>query len=882
MDTAGSLFRIYYALPPLLNCDEVPTGLLTGFAKAVNMFSKNRIIRLKDMVWVLEGGGNFRDDLYSEYKNNRVETTEEFKNQFKIVLEWIEKMGFPTIKKANYEADDVIATLAKRYEEMDYKVFIISADKDFTQLVSENIKLIKPDKMSKIFALEDVEKNYKVTPSQFIDYQSLIGDPIDNVPGVKGIGKVWAAKLLNQFKTLDNLYAKLDEVSPAIRKKLETGKEDAFLSRELVTLKDDLELEMPKFKDIGKQPLVKIIEDLIKYDISSIVNELVKNKFFDKEYVDKLSPNGFTFKENLVLDRDNLEHILENIQDGTVVAFDTETTGLDPHRAEIVGISFAFDKSFGFYIPISHSFLGSDGQIPKDEIKSLLHHFTRFKLVGHNAKFDRHVIYSNFGINFDFFADTIILGWLKRPGNSVSLDNLSYYYLKHKKIKFKEIVEEGLDFSSVDFETACRYSVEDAVATLRLYQFFTKAENLKPKFLKLAFRIENKVSHIIGNMERFGIKIDLDYLLEVKKQFEEDIEKTKLEIFAEAKHELNLNSPKQIAEVLYEELKITSKVKKTEEKVLREIEHKHPIIGKILKYRELHKLLSTYVLPLQELEKDGRVKTSFLQTGTSTGRLSSRDPNLQNIPIDSNIRKAFVAEDGYSLLFLDYSQIELRLLAHLSGDEGLIEAFKQDEDVHTVVANKLGVSREIAKTVNYGLLYGMGSSKLAQTLDIDYKLAKDILENYFNLFPMFKEYSYYKAREILDIGYAKTILGRERYFFIDVNSFVSYAEYQRNLDTAYREAFNTLFQGSVADLIKTAMVKIYKEIQDKNIPARPLLQIHDELIFEVRDDVVSDVSKDFKKIMEKSLRLKVPLKVNTFIGKNWGDLTSTSLRERLD
>jgi len=860
VDTFGFLFRSFYAIPPLYNRDGVPTNLLTGFVKLIQQFQK--LFSIQKMVFALEGGDNFRKEISKDYKSNREQAPEEFRFQAEVVLSWIEKMGFPTIQDNRYEADDIIASLSKIYSEKGYRVYILSADKDFIQLLDEVVSIIKPESM-KIFGVEDAIKKYKIYPSKFIDYQALVGDAVDNVPGVAGIGKKSAENLLNQFERLEDIYNNLDKIRPSISKKLQAGKELAFQSRELVTLKRDLKISpLPDTSSIPDEPLKMIVDELIDYELEEALKYLQKKGEVTKEYIERRENKNFEFEYITIRDIERLREVVSKIEDGTLIAFDTETTGVDVWSDKIVGFSFTDRVDKGYYIPIRHNFLGVEEQISEDELRDILEEFKRFRLVGHNFKFDKHIIYNTFGVELPLFADTIILAWLKNPSKSLSLDNLAYTLLKHKTIKFKDIVPKGENFSSVDFESASKYAVEDVVVTLRLFYKFE--ELLSDNLFSMGLDFEVQLSELLYHMEREGISVDIDRLKTVEIDFNREIEDIKREIFALAGGEFNLNSPKQVAEILFDRLKIPSKKRATDEMTLKSINGDYPIIEKILKYRELFKIVSTYLIPLQKYGKVGRVKTTFIQTGTATGRLSSKNPNLQNIPVESGVRNGFVSKDCYSLLSLDYSQIELRFFAHFSEDSEFTKAFQNGEDIHLMVAKKLGVDRKVAKTVNFGLLYGMGYKKLAYTLNIKDEEAKEILKNYFKMFPDISKFQDRVNERLSHNWFIETILGRRRYFRPPTS--------QREEALIYREAFNTLFQGSSADLIKMAMVKIGNLIDREGLDVKPLLQIHDELIFEVRDKFISEYSQKFRDIMERAIPLNVPLVVNSKSGKSWGEM----------
>ncbi len=860
VDTFGFLFRTYYAIPPLYNRDGFPTNLLTGFVKLVQQFQK--LFSIQNIVFTLESETNFRKEISKSYKSNRDKTIpEDFKKQAEIILSWIDKIGFPTIRIANYEADDIIASIAKQYSKKGYRIYILSEDKDFIQLLNENIYIIKPSTME-LFGIDDAIQRFGIHPSKFVYYQALVGDKIDNISGVPGIGPKWATKLLTQFQSLKDIYNNLDRVNTNIAKKLDSGRDYAFQSLKLVTLKDDLNIPpLSTTSSISNEPLSMIVDDLIKYELDSALKYLIKQGIITREYIEKREEKNFQFQNITIIDINELQKIIRDIPENSLVAFDTETTGADIWTSNIVGFSFAYEYDKGYYIPIDHNYLGAE-QIEKEELQTILEEFQRFRIIGHNFKFDRHIIYKSFGVDIAPFADTMILAWLLHPTEKLSLDDLSYRLLKHKKIKFKDIMPKKGNFADVDIDIASRYSVEDSIATLRLFE---KLQELLPnRLFEMGIGLENRISAILYKMEREGIEVDIDYLNKLEIETKERLDTAQNRIYEFAGEEFNLNSPKQVGNILYGKLQIPSRTKKTDEITLKSIGGRYPIIEKLLEYREEFKLLTTYIRPLKSYGEIGRVHTTFIQTGTATGRLSSKNPNLQNIPTGSKIRNSFIAKDGYMLLSLDYSQIELRLLAHFSEDKKLIEIFQNGGDIHSIVAQQLEVDRRIAKTVNFGIIYGMGYKKLGSTLQISDNRAREILERYFSMFPGISKFRQKFLEQFEKDLYVETLLKRKRYFH-QPNS-------KREKEAISREAFNTIFQGSTADIVKMAMVEIDREIEISNLPAKLLLQIHDELIIEVAKENLSDIQERFKSIMKNVYTLKVPLIVNSKSGKRWGEM----------
>jgi len=857
IDTFGFLFRNFYALPSLKSKKGIPTGMITGFMNFIASLGKD--FPTDYVLFALDSEEkSFRNDIYKEYKANRSEVPEDLKTQLPIAIELIKKMGFKTIQMPGFESDDIIASLAKIAAQKGIKVKIISYDKDMYQLIDDDkIVIFDPLKKMEINEKKCIEK-YGIHPKDFIDFQALVGDSSDNVPGVKGIGVKTAAKLINQYHTLENIYSHIDEIKGALKKKLIQGKENAFLSRELVKLKTDLfeDINLEEFKYPEINPILKIADDLIELDITSIINRVKKDGLFVKTSLPKME-----FEAILIENEKELFEIIGKIED--LVAFDTETDSLE--NPNIVGFSFAFEENKAYYVPINHFYLGVEKQISQDIALKAIEKILSKKVIGHNLKFDFKML-RKYNIKTPTpYCDTMILAWILDPDASVSLDSVANRYLNYETIKYKEITKNKKNFAEVNIKDATKYAAEDALISLKLYKTLKNQiwedvkwdiDNIEMPFIKLLIDMENE-----------GIKVDLKYLKELENKLNEKIEEIKKEIFNLAGSEFNINSTKQLSYILFEVLKLPPKKKiktgySTDEKVLNSLKNLHPIAGKILEYRKFEKMQSTYIKPLQEYAKDFKIYTTFLQTGTATGRLASKNPNLQNIPTstDINIRNAFVTDKLF--VSLDYSQIELRLLAHFSEDEHLINAFLEDKDIHLETAKKLFQNpekfRNIAKSINFGLIYGMGAKKLAETINVSTKEAKEFIEKYFQNFPTVKTFLEEIKLKARENGYVETLLKRRRFFnFSSTNA--------RNIANYEREAVNTIFQGSAADIIKKAMIEIKNEFTDSKM----LLQIHDELIFEIENK--EDAFK-YKEIMENVFRLKVPLKVGISFAQKWGEL----------
>ena len=896
IDTFGFFFRSFYALPPLTNKHGFPTGLLTGFMNFIALLHKDHSSDY--LIFALDAKGpTFRSEIDPNYKANRSPAPDDLIKQLPIAIDWIDKMGYKSLSLSGYEADDMIASVVHHAREQGYLVRIVSHDKDLYQLIEDDLVVLVDAISKKVLNEKHCTEKYGVDPSQFIDYQALIGDTADNVPGVKGIGKVTAQKLLEQFGSLDIMYERLDEVMPVrIRGLLDTYRDDAFRSRKLVTLKADVfeDMDFSEYAMHFDNPFLPIFDDLVHYEMNGVLRSLKAKALFDESQelpsVEKPTTPSVCASEqgcSVLIDNDEaLEHHIAAIAADALVAFDTETTGLDYHNDVLVGFSFSTDGKTGYYVPIAHSYLGVGTQVSVSAAKKAITEIFKRKVIGHNIKFDLHFVTRYLGVErLQIHADTMVLAWLGDSGRSLSMDSLSQSLFGHEMIHFKDTVKKGESFASVAIEDACQYAAEDAYITMRLYDVLIKQLELKggKEALSEANAVEFPFTSTLLGMEREGIAVDVNALELFKTEVSKELTSLTQTIHEACGTVFNLNSPKQLGTILFETLalphgKKTKTGYSTDESVLEGLKNEHPVIAMLLQYREYHKLYSTYIEPLMALAKsdqNSRIYTSFVQTGTATGRLSSKNPNLQNIPVKTalgmRIREAFVAPKGKKLIGIDYSQIELRLLAHFSEDSVLVNAFKQGRDIHMQTAISLfgeeeaSAKRNIAKTVNFGLLYGMGAKKLSDTLGISTKEAKGIIERYFETFPSVKSYFSGIVEQAKELGYVETLLHRRRYFNFSTATPMLKAAYER-------EAVNTVFQGSASDLIKLSMNAIDNMIRSEGLRARMLLQIHDELIFEVDEDVAQEYACRFVDVMEGILELRIPLKTSMHIGKHWGEL----------
>lgn len=872
IDTFGFFFRLFYALKNFKNSKGEPSGMVSGFANFI--YSLKNEYKSDYIIFALDSKGKtFRSEIDPNYKTNRTPPPPELLAQIPICIEMIEKMGFVSISKEYYEADDIIASVVKSCNDKDIFVRIITQDKDLYQLIKDGkVSIYSPISKNDYDEAACLEK-YGVKPSQIKDFLALCGDSADNIPGVKGIGAKGAKNLLDEFGNIEEIYENLSFVRNERSKNLLLeGKENAFLSKKLASLYEDLDLEdlIEKSVYTQEEPLLRVLDYLERFELNSLLKKLKANS--------QNRNQNLGFKATLILDENTLFDKLESLESESIIAFDTETTGLNAREAKIVGFSFCVSENEAFYVPLNHTYLAVPSQISMQTAKRALGQIYSHFIIGHNLKYDFAIIENNFKLTPPKkYADTMILAWLYNPSLRVNMDDLALRLFDYKTLHFESVVKKGENFASVELEKACNYAAEDAYITLRFYLYFLK--NLEPNLLKLGFESEFNFIEVLRKMEQSGIKLETQKLQNLMQEFEKEIKLLSEEIYTLCDDKFNLNSPKQVGDVLFEKLKLPSAKKtktgySTDEKVLENLVDKHPVVSKILAYRELAKLYSTYCEPLLKLalkDENSRIYSSFLQTGTATGRLSSKEPNLQNIPAHGQYAKdyksCFIAEDGFSFISLDYSQIELRMLAHFSEDEKLLEAFKNDEDIHARTAIMIFgennyETRSVAKSINFGLIYGMGYKTLSQNLKIEASLAKEYIEKYFANFTSIKSYFERVKNEAKINGYISTLSGRKRYFDFANAKPMQVAMYER-------ESINSILQGSAADIIKLAMLELYKELDaDKRL----ILQIHDELIFEVKDELCEKFEKRARDIMENIVKLKVNLKTSSSIAKNWGDL----------
>ena len=909
IDGSGYIFRAYYALPPLSRkSDGLPTGAVSGFCSMLfklleDSRADDSIHKPTHFAVIFDSARKtFRNDIYSEYKANRAEAPDDLAPQFKYIRKSVEAFNLPSIELLNYEADDLIATYAKKITDAGAKVTVISSDKDLMQLVSDKIRLYDPMK-SKVIGEKEVIEKFGVKPGQVIDVQSLAGDSSDNIPGVPGIGVKTAAELINKYKNLDTLLKKASEIPQNKRREtLLENKDKALLSRQLVTLKDDVpvkdDLRSFIFKDVNKENLFNFLRDmefnrLLSQAISFYGEENVNisNKENDKNKISKI--NTKLYKS--ILNEKDLDKLIKTLNEKSSIAVDTETSSLNPLDADLVGISFSHAPNEAFYIPIAHKNIkGLKKEIVIKKIKPILED-PSIKKIGQNMKYD-FIIFQNNGIKVEPIEDTMLLSYTLDAGNNRhNMDTLSEIHLGHKTISYKELVGTGkkqLNFSDINLEEATKYAAEDADVTLRLYNLLLERVN-NEKLNKIYDIFEKPMIKLLSKLEINGIKVDSIYLKKLSKKFEEKLKKIEKEIYKISGKEFNIGSPKQLGEIIYNDLKI-AKLKKTRKgslatnaKILEDLAltgHKFPSL--ILDWRQVSKLKSTYTDALQDHinKKTKRVHTSFLLAATNTGRLASSNPNLQNIPIKTadgkEIRKAFIAEKNNILISADYNQIEMRILADMADVKELKKAFKNNQDIHSLTASQVfGVSinkvnddfRRKAKAINFGIIYGITQYGLAKQIGVSNQEALEFINAYFKKFPEIKEYMNSTIGACRKQGYVTNIFGRRIHLRGINDKNFSVRSFQE------RAAINAPIQGSAADIIRLAMIKIDKILEkNKKNKAKMLLQIHDELIFEClkKDEI------QIKKIIKEAMvsvsasdhhMFSIPLEVSINSGNNWGE-----------
>lgn len=916
LDAYALIYRAYYALikNPRINSKGFNTSAIMGFVNTLeDVLKKEQPTHIG--IAFDPAGPTFRHEAFEQYKAQREETPEAIRLSVPIIKDIIRAYRIPILEVPGFEADDVIGTLATEAGKQGIKTYMMTPDKDYGQLVSDNVFMYRPkygDKEFEVMGVEEVKAKFDIqSPSQVIDMLGLMGDSADNIPGCPGVGEKTAQKLIAQFGSIENLLEHTHELKGAIKTKIENNRQQIEFSKFLATIKTDvpvtLDMESLKRKSINEEELRKIFEEL---EFRTLIDRILKSEkktavstsptsssqgdlfgFFASESTDDSKNSILQSLETLKYDYQLIDteekraDFLQNILTKDFFSFDTETTGTEPITAELVGMSFSYAENQAFYVPVPAN--REEAQKIVDQFKPLLENKQTLK-IGQNIKYDMLVL-GNYGIEVQGpMFDTMIAHYVLQPELHHGMDYLAEVYLKYNTIKIEELIgpkgKNQKNMRDLSPASVYKYACEDADVTLKLKSILEK--ELKTNGVEeLFWNIEMPLVPVLAYMERNGVRIDTNALKETSTHFTARMHQIEEEVHQLAGIEFNIASPKQVGEVLFDRLKITEKAKKTKtgqyvtsEEVLESLRGKHEIVGKILEHRGLKKLLGTYIdaLPLLINPQTGHIHTSFNQTVTATGRLSSSNPNLQNIPIRNEegkeIRKAFIPDEGCEFFSADYSQIELRIMAHLSGDPHMIEAFQKELDIHAATAAKIykeeisEVTREQrskAKTANFGIIYGISVFGLAERLNVDRKEAKELIDGYFANYPHVKEYMDQSIRIAKEQGYIETIFKRKRYL-PDINSHNAVVR-----GYAERNAINAPIQGSAADIIKVAMIQIYQRFRTEGIKSKMILQVHDELNFSVLPEEKQKVQQIVIEEMERAYKMKVPLRADCGWGQNW-------------
>lgn len=913
LDAYALIYRAYYALikNPRINSKGFNTSAVLGFVNTLeDVLKKENPTHIG--IAFDPAGPTFRHEAFEQYKAQREETPEVIRLSVPIIKDIIRAYNIPILEVPGYEADDVIGTLATEAGKRGIRTYMMTPDKDYGQLVGEYVFMYRPkygDKEFDVMGVEEVKAKFNIqSPTQVIDMLGLMGDASDNIPGCPGVGEKTAQKLIAQFGSIENLLANTDQLKGSIKTKVETNREQIEFSKFLATIKTDvpiaLDMDALKRETPNEEALRKIFEEM---EFRTLMERVFKNEkkttptpaapqadlfgFFADENTDEIKNSNLTRLEDLYYDyqlidtEEKRQELLQKILTKEIFSLDTETTGTDPITAELVGMSFAYAENQAFYVPVPAE--REEAQKIVNLFKPVFENPKTLK-VGQNIKYDMLVL-SNYGVEIGGpMFDTMIAHYVLQPELRHGMDYLAEIYLKYETIKIEELIgakgKNQKNMRDLPPSDVYKYACEDADVTLKLKHVLEKeleTSNAKPLFEE----IEMPLVPVLAYMERNGVRIDTDALKETSKHFTARMNQIEAEVHQLAGVEFNIASPKQVGEVLFDRLKIVDKAKKTKtgqyvtsEEVLESLRGKHEIVGKILEHRGLKKLLGTYIDALPQLinPHTGRIHTSFNQTVTATGRLSSSNPNLQNIPIRNEdgkeIRKAFIPDDGCEFFSADYSQIELRIMAHLSGDPHMIEAFQKGQDIHAATAAKIykidlsQVTREQrskAKTANFGIIYGISVFGLAERLNVDRKEAKELIDGYFQNYPHVKEYMDESIRSAREKGYIETIFKRRRYL-PDINSHNAVVR-----GYAERNAINAPIQGSAADIIKVAMIRIYRRFKEESLQSKMILQVHDELNFSVVPSEREKIEQIVISEMESAYKMKAPLQADCGWGKNW-------------
>ncbi|NLX36491.1 MAG: DNA polymerase I [Chloroflexi bacterium] len=904
IDGHAMAYRAYHALPPLTGPNGEPTNATLGYAnillKAIADYTPDYVVATFDR------GKTFRHEQYPEYKATRAETPADLRVQFDRIQQLTRALGVPIYERDGFEADDLLGTLARQAERAGLEVIIVTGDSDTFQLITDLTHVLVPKRNVgdvELCGPDEIKERYGLTPGQLIDYKALVGDSSDNIPGVSGVGAKTATNLLQAYGTLDGVYEHLDEVAQArFRNALDAGRDSAYMSRDLVTIRRDvdvtLDLDAGEWGRFAREDVVALLREL---GLTSLLNRIPKPGTAAAEQLglfvgQEPAPVHGPTECELVTSDDQLKALVARLSTAKVLALDTETDSVDTMRCKLVGVSLAIEAGKGYYIPVGHDErLGDERQLPWGKVRAALEPPLRrsdLLKVMHNAKFDLEVLaQAALPVEPPYF-DTMLAAWLIEPsGRGIGLKEQAFQRFGVEMTPINQLIGSGskqITMDRVRMTDAAPYAAADADMTYQLHAALLTELEREPVARRLFDELEMPLMPVLVEMEMRGMMVDTAFLTEMSGEMATQLAALEQQIYEAAGHPFNINSTKQLSEVLFEELQLpvvkrTRTGYSTDVSVLEELRKAHPIAQLLLDYRQLDKLRGTYVeaLPALVNPQTGRVHTTFHQTGTSTGRLSSSDPNLQNIPVRNEqgrqIRGAFVAPPGHLLLSCDYSQVELRLLAHLSGDPEMTGAFLRDEDVHaSTAAAVFGVplaevtyaQRSLAKAINFGLMYGMSSYGLAARTDLSVAEAEQFIAAYFGRFSGVKAYLDETIRRANETGYVETVLGRRRHFpelmAQGVNPNVKRA--------AERAAVNMPIQGSAADIIKIAMIRLHRLLHEQSLKSAILVQIHDELMLEVPESELETVRELVPRTMQEAYQLSVPLKVDVSVGKTWLEL----------
>ncbi len=908
VDGHALAYRAFFALP--IDAFSTSRGELTNAVYGFTLMLLRALEQERpDYIAVTFDAGKetFRHQEFKEYKAQRARMPEEMRGQMARIVEVIEALSIPIFEVEGYEADDLIGTLSKQAQKLGVETLILTGDYDAFQLVSPKVKVLttgghrQPFSEARLFDEKALEEKYHFRPSLLVDYKALVGDASDNIPGVPGIGPKYATDLVKRYGTVEEIYEHLEEIEPArARNALAEGKERAFLSKRLATIVTDvpitLDLEKCRTSDYDRDRVMEVFREL---EFRSLVDRLPKEQRAEQLML-LTSEEKEAVDYKVVTAKTALERVVTELSHSSHLTLDVETTGTDAMSVDLVGLALTTEPGGGYYVPLGHLVPQGKGQLPWEEVRAALAPILKDDGVAkwaHNAIYDL-VILRRHGLEVRGLAfDTMIAAYLLDPGGrGFGLKNLAWRKLGVEMTSISELIGKGRaqrTMAQVPIATAAPYAVADVEATERLARLL-EAELKEHQLWDLFVQVEIPLIEVLVAMEMAGVALDIEYLKQMSRELYQSIIALEREIYEMAGHPFNVSSTQQLSTILFEELGLPAKVKtktgySTAAEVLEELRGMYPIIELVLEHRQLSKLKSTYVdaLPLLVNPRTGRVHTSYHQTGTVTGRISSSDPNLQNIPIRTEIgrqvRRAFIAEEGRLLLSADYSQVELRIMAHISQDPGLLRAFERREDIHaSTAATVMDVPlsqvtpemRRIAKSINFGLSYGMGAYGLAQRTGLSQEEAAEFIANYFARFPKVAEYIEETKRTAREKGYVSTLLGRHRYFPELRSTSRAHGRVKR---AAERMAINMPIQGSAADILKIAMIRLHGALQERRLASRLTLQVHDELVLEVPEGELKTVAPLVRSVMEGAYELRAPLKVDIKVGENWEEMKEYKL-----